>query len=522
MQIAMRENQPRLDVAIGSRSTSQTTIGHPFDELVRAVGARESREVARSPVEERAAPEIREPEVREPQVREPAEIERPRHDHREREAVDREPVRGDAVERQIEQPQRLDSETGADTAAESAQETEAAATAPTTGEQSEAEATASPGATSEHPESAEATAIPARHVEQEAKSLPAADNSARAPGANASAASEATNPAKPDVALRPLDEAIAAGRFRVSAPLLPDLVAGSMAGQVPRSQGQGLPTTLLAQSLGQATAGPALAVAAAPANGQAAVAVATTQKDGTNPVPAKAKSAIAANAALSKAASAEATPNADFKAVAAAILGQAGAARGAATAPGLMLDTASPTANAPTAPGGVGITAGESNPQSGRAEATTAPHQSTRLNGPQFAERIGLTIARAADSGVDRVSIRLNPREMGRIDVRMDLGADGRMQLHVMADKPDTLDQLQRNMRDLERSLSDAGFDTGAGDLNFSLRQQNPHNDRDGSGQGGNGGPNAETDSDPLASDADDGMIITHQSDDLMVVDLFV
>lgn len=515
MQIAMRENQPRLDVAIGSRSTSQPTIGHPFDELVRAVGARDSRAEARSPVEDRAAPEIREPSVREP-----VEIERPRHDHRERETTDREPVRGQTVERQIEEPERLETERGTDPAAEPAQETETAAAVPT-GEDGDADAdvTASPGAASENLESAEATTIPTQTVEQKVASLPAIDIGTRTPGANTATISEAAGQARPDVIPRPRDDAIAVGKLRVAAPLLPALAAGSTAGQLPGTQGQGLPTTLLAQSLGQTPAAPALAIAAAPANGQAATAI---QTNGTNASSAKAKAAIAANAAPGKGATAEATPNTDFKAVAAAILGQAGAGRGAAAAPGLMVDAASTTASAPTAPGGVGIAAGESHPQSGRTEAASATHQSTRLTGPQFAERIGLTIARAADAGVDRVSIRLNPREMGRIDVRMDLGADGRMQLHVMADKPDTLDQLQRNMRDLERSLSDAGFDTGAGDLNFSLRQQNPHNDRDGSGQGGYGGSDAETDSDPLAADTEDGLIITHQSDDLMVVDLFV
>ena len=93
---------------------------------------------------------------------------------------------------------------------------------------------------------------------------------------------------------------------------------------------------------------------------------------------------------------------------------------------------------------------------------------------------IAVRIARGAQAGQSRFEIRLDPPELGRIDIRLELSADGRMQAVLQADKPETLDMLQRDARALERALAEQGIDMSGGGLNFALRQEQ---------QGENGGP---------------------------------
>ena len=96
--------------------------------------------------------------------------------------------------------------------------------------------------------------------------------------------------------------------------------------------------------------------------------------------------------------------------------------------------------------------------------------------------QVAVAVVRAVADGVERISIKLQPPELGRIDVRLDVGADGRVQAYVLAERPATLEILQRDSRELERALNGAGLDTANGGLSFGLRQN-------GNGQAGGDGP---------------------------------
>lgn len=91
----------------------------------------------------------------------------------------------------------------------------------------------------------------------------------------------------------------------------------------------------------------------------------------------------------------------------------------------------------------------------------------TRLNMPNIA----LEIARHANNGINRFEIRLDPAEMGRIDVKLDLDGKGGINAHLRVDRPDTLNLLQRDSHALERALAQSGLDAGKTNLEFSLRQ---------------------------------------------------
>ncbi len=71
----------------------------------------------------------------------------------------------------------------------------------------------------------------------------------------------------------------------------------------------------------------------------------------------------------------------------------------------------------------------------------------------------------------------LGSPELGRVEVRLSIGDDGKTQASLLVDKPQTLELLQRDAPNLHRALSNAGLDLSNNGLNFSLRGQDRQND---------------------------------------------
>ncbi|MCC6890507.1 MAG: flagellar hook-length control protein FliK [Hyphomicrobiales bacterium] len=75
-------------------------------------------------------------------------------------------------------------------------------------------------------------------------------------------------------------------------------------------------------------------------------------------------------------------------------------------------------------------------------------------------------------AGRQRFEIRLDPPELGRIDVRLDIDRNGQVTSRLLVERAETLDVLRRDAHQLERALQDAGLKTAEGGLQFSLRDQ--------------------------------------------------
>jgi len=149
---------------------------------------------------------------------------------------------------------------------------------------------------------------------------------------------------------------------------------------------------------------------------------------------------------------------------------QTGAAGGpAATTPQENLET----------PDGLTIQPGQPQPSTSgpaalaRPEAALYQRPETQINLPHIAAEI----SRHVQNGVSRFEIRLNPAELGRIDVRMEMDTSGNVVARLAVERSETLDLLQRDQRALERALSDAGLDASKTELEFSLGQQSGGND---------------------------------------------
>ena len=79
---------------------------------------------------------------------------------------------------------------------------------------------------------------------------------------------------------------------------------------------------------------------------------------------------------------------------------------------------------------------------------------------------------RRPHAGNKHFEIRLDPPELGRIDVKLDVDRDGNVSTRLVVDRADTLDLLKRDASTLERALQQAGLKTSDNALEFSLRQQ--------------------------------------------------
>jgi len=98
------------------------------------------------------------------------------------------------------------------------------------------------------------------------------------------------------------------------------------------------------------------------------------------------------------------------------------------------------------------------------------PHAST--NDQPDLRTVAIQVAARAKDGDRHFDIRLDPPEFGKIDVRLSVTNGGHAQAHIAADKPQTLDLLQRDQAMLHRALKDAGLDLSNNSLNFSLKGQ--------------------------------------------------
>jgi flagellar hook-length control protein FliK len=102
-----------------------------------------------------------------------------------------------------------------------------------------------------------------------------------------------------------------------------------------------------------------------------------------------------------------------------------------------------------------------------------------------FAEQIAFNIRQAIDSGETQIRIQLQPQELGRVDVRLEMTEAGKVTALISAERQDTLDLLMKDSRSLEKALQEAGLDVDSNSLAFDLEQGNE--DPESASQGDSG-----------------------------------
>ena len=142
------------------------------------------------------------------------------------------------------------------------------------------------------------------------------------------------------------------------------------------------------------------------------------------------------------------------------------------------------SASAPAAPDALGASSTTTAPTApdAAAAAAQAPKDQAPLESKFLAqlsqqhrpippaEQVLVHVRQAVADGATKVEIKLNPGELGRVEVRIETIAEGNAKIHVTAERKDTLDMLQRDARALERALNEVGVKTDSNSLSFNLR----------------------------------------------------
>ena len=98
-----------------------------------------------------------------------------------------------------------------------------------------------------------------------------------------------------------------------------------------------------------------------------------------------------------------------------------------------------------------------------------APNSVAReLPAPPARQLAPVVVSLALGRGDEALTIALDPGELGRVEVSIGQGKEAG-QVRIVAERPETLALLQRDQRDLDRALNQAGLGDMARSLSFSL-----------------------------------------------------
>lgn len=112
----------------------------------------------------------------------------------------------------------------------------------------------------------------------------------------------------------------------------------------------------------------------------------------------------------------------------------------------------------------------QSAPPAGGKPAPAPGAFAHHLHEASVRDQVNVRIQQAVREGVDKISVKLQPQELGKVEINIEMAGDGITRLSVTADSRTTLDMLQRNARELEKALLDAGLKADSGSLSFNLR----------------------------------------------------
>jgi flagellar hook-length control protein FliK len=85
-------------------------------------------------------------------------------------------------------------------------------------------------------------------------------------------------------------------------------------------------------------------------------------------------------------------------------------------------------------------------------------------------EQLAANMKQAVKDGSNQIQLELSPPSLGKIEVRLDFGHDGKLNAVISADRADTLNLLSSDSKSLTQSLRDAGVQVDSNSLSFNLR----------------------------------------------------
>jgi len=136
-------------------------------------------------------------------------------------------------------------------------------------------------------------------------------------------------------------------------------------------------------------------------------------------------------------------------------------------APAADAGTATATNSDPSTPS-TSLLAQPNAPQTAPVQVDAAVH--TAAPYVPVGEQVALNLKQAVAADNNEIRITLKPASLGTIDVKLNVGQDGRINAVISADRSDTLNMLKQDAGTLQQSLRDAGLNADSSSLSFNLR----------------------------------------------------
>ncbi len=134
------------------------------------------------------------------------------------------------------------------------------------------------------------------------------------------------------------------------------------------------------------------------------------------------------------------------------------------------VEAAAPKDDAPLkadAPDTLAQPAGAAAAQAEQTHASSAAATPVR-GSPETVAALAAQIVKKLEGRSTRFDVELNPADLGRVDVRIEIGAHGRMTATMSFENPQAAAELRSRADELQKSLEQAGFDI-AGGLQFDV-----------------------------------------------------
>lgn len=123
-----------------------------------------------------------------------------------------------------------------------------------------------------------------------------------------------------------------------------------------------------------------------------------------------------------------------------------------------------------------------------RGEAITAETAAVRASAAPPVQQLAAAIERAVGGDLQRLTIQLSPEALGSIEIALELDAERRLSVAIMAERPETVELLRGEARELQRLLAQQGIDLGDAGLELGLmggerRDRQPAGDDETAGE---------------------------------------
>lgn len=96
-----------------------------------------------------------------------------------------------------------------------------------------------------------------------------------------------------------------------------------------------------------------------------------------------------------------------------------------------------------------------------------------KLNTPVTpqSQQLFVEVRKALDEGNDKITVKLTPASLGKVDIKIEVTPDGRSTVIIATERPETLDLFRKDASYLQSSLSEMGLDLDLGESSFNLME---------------------------------------------------